>query len=66
MGSERKSPFAATSMLCCRCHKPILNVQRCEPFAFPADGRFIHSLCVETLLREVLLLMAQLPERVKR
>jgi hypothetical protein len=55
-------PHGQHEVNCERCKQAILSSDRAEPFSFPSDGRLVHSRCVEQLLREILRLMAAVPD----
>lgn len=50
---------------CVRCGKPITADQKSEAYSFVQTGLRIHSTCVGELLRELLALMAKLPEDLR-
>jgi len=50
---------------CVRCQQPIAAGDKTEPYAYPPDGRLVHSRCVGELLGEILDLMARVPEDVR-
>lgn len=47
---------------CVRCAKPIHASEARESYTYPSDGRYVHSACVGELCREVLDLMARVPQ----
>ena len=50
---------------CERCKQRIAQEERRESYAIPHDGRWVHSACVGELCREVLALMAAVPDDVR-
>ena len=50
---------------CERCRQPIGPHERCEPYTCPPDGRYVHSKCVGELCRELMGLLARVPDDVR-
>ena len=50
---------------CAHCGRPITPGEPTEPYAYPSDGRRVHSACVGELLREVLEMMAAVPQHLR-
>ena len=53
-------------MTCELCHGPVAPNQAREPYAYPPDGRCVHSACVGELCRELMGLMARVPDDVRQ